>query len=170
MIAITLWQPWASAIAVGLKTYETRAWAAECVGQRIAIHAAKRNTTELREWWMDRVKGNPEFAQAFARHGINDWCDLPMGAVVCTADLMACVTTEKLVATRAVECESREYAWGNFAPIDDQNGQPRYGWKLANVTPLVPPAPAKGWQNFFTWDPATNVTVGLAPSWKGKAP
>jgi hypothetical protein len=41
MKALTLWQPWATAIALGLKHYETRTW---FVGYRgdLAIHAAKK--------------------------------------------------------------------------------------------------------------------------------
>lgn len=48
MKAVSLWQPWASLIACGAKTIETRSWPAPrtVVGQRIAIHAAKR-TSEL---------------------------------------------------------------------------------------------------------------------------
>jgi len=44
MYAITLWQPWATAMAAGFKTIETRPWPApkNLIGQRIAIHAAKR--------------------------------------------------------------------------------------------------------------------------------
>lgn len=173
MIAISLWQPWASAIACGIKSVETRSWAAECIGARIAIHAAKKNTPELRAWWMHHVKNCDDLSMlnsaGFKRHGINDWCDLPFGAIVCTADLVAVATTERLVESGRVRAESSEFEWGNFAPIDDQSGRPRYGWILANVQPLPKPAPAKGWQGFFTWDPETNATVGLAPSWKGRA-
>ena len=44
MYAITLHQPWASLIALGVKTVETRSWpaSARLVGQTIAIHAGKR--------------------------------------------------------------------------------------------------------------------------------
>lgn len=41
MKALTLWQPWASLIAVGAKTIETRGWATNYRGP-LAIHAAKR--------------------------------------------------------------------------------------------------------------------------------
>ena len=42
--AITLHQPWASRIALGIKTVETRSWPAPArlLGRRIAVHAAKR--------------------------------------------------------------------------------------------------------------------------------
>ena len=47
MKAITLHQPWASLIAEGVKTIETRSWAppAALWGERIAIHAATRKPT-----------------------------------------------------------------------------------------------------------------------------
>lgn len=43
MKAISLWQPYASLIALGAKTIETRSWAppAQYLETRIAIHAAK---------------------------------------------------------------------------------------------------------------------------------
>lgn len=39
MKAITIWQPWASLIACGVKQYETRSWPTKYRGP-IAIHAA----------------------------------------------------------------------------------------------------------------------------------
>ena len=44
MKATTLWQPYATLVALGIKTIETRSYAppAALIGQRIAIHAAKR--------------------------------------------------------------------------------------------------------------------------------
>jgi len=39
--AISLWQPWASLVANGLKLYETRGWPTKYRGV-LAIHAAKR--------------------------------------------------------------------------------------------------------------------------------
>ena len=44
LLAISLWNPWASLIAIGAKPFETRSWAppAKCIGQRIAVHAALR--------------------------------------------------------------------------------------------------------------------------------
>jgi ASCH domain len=42
--ALSLWQPWASLIALGIKTIETRSWKApaSAIGQPLLIHAAKR--------------------------------------------------------------------------------------------------------------------------------
>lgn len=58
MRALSLWQPWASLIAEGHKTIETRRWThppEAIVGQRLAIHAAKRwDCLAWREVWMQR--------------------------------------------------------------------------------------------------------------------
>ena len=44
MNALTLHQPWAGLLAAGVKTIETRSWAApqSAIGQQMAIHASKR--------------------------------------------------------------------------------------------------------------------------------
>lgn len=44
MLALTIWQPWASLIAAGAKPFEWRSWPAHrgLVGRRIAIHAGAR--------------------------------------------------------------------------------------------------------------------------------
>lgn len=41
MRALSLWQPWASLIALGVKTIETRGWSTKYRGP-LLIHAAKR--------------------------------------------------------------------------------------------------------------------------------
>jgi hypothetical protein len=52
--AITLWQPWASLIARGLKRYETRSWAppASLIGKRLAIHAGTHRTARGVPLWL----------------------------------------------------------------------------------------------------------------------
>lgn len=54
MKGITLWQPWASAIACGVKTHETRSWKTRFRGP-IAIHAAKHVPQKIRDdakYWL----------------------------------------------------------------------------------------------------------------------
>ena len=70
MKAITLHQPWASLIADGRKTIETRSWAPPrtLIGERIAIHAG---------WQIDK----PLAAEWFAGQSA------PLGAIICTAKL-----------------------------------------------------------------------------------
>src|SRR5665213_1508383 len=82
MPAISLWQPWASFIAIGVKPYETRHWRAPSrfIGRRILIHAAKRRLDKDDiEWWhlVSRSDQSP-----------------PLGAFVCTAILAAIVPAQ----------------------------------------------------------------------------
>lgn len=89
MRAITLWQPWASAVALGSKTIETRHWSTNYRGP-LAIHAAKRrNIGELDDLWRDArwrgalfplicVEGEGGRASRFQY-------SLPFGAIVAVA-------------------------------------------------------------------------------------
>ena len=48
--AISVWQPWASLLVSGDKTYENRTWklSPELIGKKILIHASKKKDKE--EW------------------------------------------------------------------------------------------------------------------------
>jgi hypothetical protein len=121
MKALSLWQPWASAMAMGLKTVETRCWGAAYRGQ-LAIHAAKRWTRDERE-----------FAQAMGLP-----IDLPLGAVVAVGTLEAIHQTD-VIRDRL---EDGELAWGNYAPG-------RFAWVFRNIRALPHPVPCLGRQGFF---------------------
>ena len=153
MYAITLHQPWASLIALGIKTVETRAWPAPArlVGQTIAIHAGKR---------VVRKSGVAVENQMRARLG-EDWHrTIPAGAVLATAVLagMAGVDYVDLQTGYAVHdlstedgCavglgQTRTDPWGDFSPG-------RWLWFLADVEALANPAPAIGHQSFWHWNP-----------------
>ena len=88
MYAITLHQPWASLVAQGVKTIETRSWPAPArlIGQTIAIHAGKR---------VVRQPSVPIEEELQARLGEEWRRTLPAGAVLATAVLagMARVAT-----------------------------------------------------------------------------
>jgi activating signal cointegrator 1 len=62
--AISLWQPWATLIALGEKKFETRSWLTNYRGQ-IAIHAAKRMEPDQLEFCE-----RPVFQQVLSKHGI----------------------------------------------------------------------------------------------------
>ena len=151
MKAISLWQPWASAIAVGAKRYETRDWSTTYRGP-LAIHASKRLVKrELRDL-------APHWQAALwpLVHGAFDmpWLRLPFGAVVAVCDLADCIPTYKLshgitpgllAPRRRPQCP--EYVWCEHHMGDFSAG--RFAWKLENVRPLAVPLPFKGSQGFF---------------------
>ena len=86
--AITLHQPWASLIALGIKTVETRSWPAPArlVGQRIAVHAGKP---------LVRRAGAAIERELLARW-VDDWrVIIPTGAVVATAVLAGMAQVER---------------------------------------------------------------------------
>jgi hypothetical protein len=128
MKAISLWQPWASAIALGMKRIETRGWSTNYRG-RLAIHAAKTWRTEQREFLAHAV----EFGYAaLARE------PLPFGAIVAT-----CMLTDVRgsLALRQ-EVFATELFFGDFGPY-------RFGWILDDIVQLAEPIPFKGRQGFF---------------------
>jgi len=140
--AIPLWQPYASLIALGAKTIETRHWPAPAslVGERIAIYATKR-TTELRAC-----------ARAPFTNFVNP-LELPLGAIVATAILRKSIEMTDDSIHELAERDPVEIAFGHYAPG-------RWAWHLSDVEALDPAVP-------FTWPvrgPAkyVNVPAGLA--------
>lgn len=105
MKAISLWQPWASLIACGVKVYETRSWPPprELIGQPIAIHAAKkidRGAAEFAEELMygqhrpggfdlaDKLEASMRRTPDSLMGCFGHAC-MPIGCVVCIARLAA---------------------------------------------------------------------------------
>ncbi len=135
MKAISLWQPWASAIAVGAKTIETRSWPTSYTGP-IAIHAAQKRTAELGAIFEDLLQVD-EIRFRFEDALDLDFDCLPFGAIIATATLVKCVPTDSIpVLTEA------EQALGDFSPG-------RFGWYLADIKRLPRVVPCRGGQRLF---------------------
>ena len=131
--ALTLWQPWASAMAVGLKGNETRSWWTDYRGP-IAIHAAKRPLS------VDDLHFMLTFRQMFPEvaYELPLPRRLPFGAVVAIG---------KLIDVRAVvdiAPAPLERFWGNYAAD-------RFVWQIAELKPVDPPIPARGRQRLWNW-------------------
>ena len=135
---ISLWQPWASLIALGEKHYETRHWSTD-VRSVIAIHAAKRWTAEEA-----RLCQQPYFRDALSRaYGSAFVQAMPLGAVLCIAHLVDVYPiTTKFMATLSAQ----ERAFGSYAPG-------RWAWEIKVLKVFDPPIPAKGAQNWWPWTP-----------------
>ena len=134
MKAITLWQPWATLIAIGAKRYETRSWATNYRGQ-LAIHAAKRRARPS-EW-------HPGIWTALKDAGFA-WNgeDLPYGCIVCTVELVNVVRTE----TMYMPATAREGWFGDYSPG-------RFAWRLESVHQAMDNIPARGGQRIWEWQP-----------------
>lgn len=138
MKAITLHQPWATLIACGIKTIETRSWPTPYRGP-LAIHAGKHpfNARHYDRDFVDQVREDLEAA------GISI-DELPYGAIVATCILDDCFATTS-------------DAWLNgglrLPDIDYGDWDPgRYGWVLRDIQPVDPPVPARGYQGLWDWD------------------
>lgn len=132
MKAISLWQPWASAIALGLKRVETRGW--KLTGSDncpFAIHAAKKNDRTIERWYIDKAL----IAGAIQMPA---YADLPRGAIVAVAVLEKVLRTEEALAV----ITPREEEWGDYSPN-------RFAWFFANVRPLARPFIYAGSQGVF---------------------
>ncbi len=129
--ALSLWQPWASCIAEGLKQYETRDWSTSYRGL-LAIHAARRPcTTDLQYLVRDQAEQLPN--------------PLPLGVVVCLARLVDVLPTAQVSAEPGF-LDSLEYRLGDYTPG-------RYAWKLEVMQVYDPPIPASGSQGLWNWTP-----------------
>jgi len=139
MRAISIWQPRASAIALGLKKVETRPRRTHYRGP-LAIHASQRRTAYLRDAFAY------EFLFDFRSAGVSSFEQLPLGAIVAVCDLVDCMPTASLAETLSEE----ERRFGDFTPG-------RFGWILDNVRKLDMPIFCRGFQGFF------NVEDSLLP-------
>jgi hypothetical protein len=152
MNTLTIWQPWCSAIPAGLKKIETRGWPApiSAIGQRIAIHAAKRWTREETDFWTSwRLQAGASELMAFENIGIAGVLEtMPRSCVVATAVLADCRRSEDLMADGLLT--EREQQWGNFTPG-------RFGWMFSDVRPLTKPIPASGLQKLWNWEPPAGI-------------
>ncbi len=130
---ISLWQPWASLMAVGVKTVETRGWYTEVRGE-IYIHAAKTrhgitesDFTPGQESAMEKALGMPR-----ARWGT----DLPFGSLIAVGDL-----AEVLSGPAALARFPEQEPFGGF-------DADRWGHVYENLR-AIGPIPCRGAQGFF---------------------
>lgn len=136
MKILSLWQPWATLIAIGAKKIETRSWSTAYRGP-IAIHAAKHWDAESL-----RTCGIEPFRSVLS--GSRNWGTerpvCPLGAILCVVDLKHCIPT-KAVNLYLMPDEHAEHEW-EFGNYDVG----RYAWALSNLRPLREPISHKGGQ------------------------
>ena len=124
MKAITLWQPWASAMAFGWKKIETRSWSTNHRGP-LFIHAAKKRIG----WPSLYIQG------AFDDVAFQP-SDLPLGCILCSVDLIDC---KKITIPNRPDMAERQFG-------DYTHG--RFMWITENLK-IFKPIPFRGNQGFF---------------------
>ena len=133
---VSLWQPWATGMALNFKRNETRGFATKHRGE-LAIQAAKRWGPEQRA-----------FAAEMRARGILPWDSLPFGAIVAVVDVVDVWPTGP---NAHLVCDE-ELAWGDYSPG-------RYAWATNNLRRLREPVPCAGQQGMWTLDPDIEAAV-----------
>lgn len=180
MRILSLWQPWASLIALGFKTIETRSWATKYRGL-VAIHA----TIKLPMVWLpfkDR-----SFVEALEpivglnEMGVPNIDRLPVGAILAVANLVECLPIFGFDDDLGLGPTARfGQPWPSDDPDDDESlaqdgwwrdmgipvmhpnqapfghfAEGRFAWFLEDVLPLRVPVAIRGRQGLANLPEAT---------------
>ncbi|WP_414551464.1 ASCH domain-containing protein [Anabaena sp. CCY 0017] len=115
MKALSLWQPWASLIPLGMKTVETRHWKTSYRGD-LLICAAKKNTKAQEEWFNSVI---------FPLNTRLSYEQFPFGVAVAKVTMVDCL----LMTQDLIDSQSKiEQACGLW-----EVG--RYAWIFNNIRP-----------------------------------
>ena len=163
MKALTLRQPWASLVSLGVKQIETRSWTTSHRGP-LAIHAGSQVVHHGNRYLLARRARMAKLITAEEESEIRANL-IPYGAVVATCELVDVVSSDDInwctVYPRGYECvEGRwcqpqmsngtyvkddQRAYGDFSPG-------RFAWLLSDIKPLAEPIPAKGRRRLWEWE------------------
>jgi hypothetical protein len=135
--AVSLWQPWASLVAFGIKFHETRHWTTNYRGPLAICAARVVDTVGAPEELCQRVLGR-------------DWVNtVPTGAVVAIVNLTGVKPADQ------VETTQDDRMAGNFSAG-------RFAWVLEDVQRLDQPIPIVGRQGLFNWTVPEVLKVGAS--------
>jgi len=120
MRALSIMQPWCSAIAFGGKRVENRTWRAPpwAIGTMIAIHASRKPD----------IAARPPSGESWPEHRMH------LGALIAVAALSGCHLSPDFGGT----CGATRPLCSPWAVRD------QYHWLLENVRPLAEPVPCRG--------------------------
>ena len=191
MKVLTIRQPWASLIAVGAKTIETRPFSTKYRGP-LAIHAGLKRPGRAftdsaaglitADWWVVEEHGDDALLDRRAGAGtVYDTHAMPLGAVVALCDLVDVVPivdsavdgTRTIVAidTPTPEGNSVVRLWHDDgrACTGEDDQLPfgdftvgRFAWILGNVRPIEP-VPMKGAQGLRDLPADIADQIGVQP-------
>lgn len=130
--AISLWQPWATLVAIGAKQYETRHWQTRYRGD-LVIHAAKKRDREV-------LSALENLRPVMVRMP-SPMKPMVFGAALCVVRLVDCIPTEIIRESLTPQ----ERAFGNYT-------SGRFAWRLENVRVFPQPIPYRGQQGMWVWD------------------
>jgi hypothetical protein len=145
MRSLSLWQPWATLWAHGIKQYETRGWNTNYRGE-LAIHAAQRWDLNLArlcqtEPFRSALESLGYTIPAHEIHGPAD-CGLPRGGVIGVVLIEDCKFTGGVAPQNWLQdLTKKERAFGDFS-------KRRFAIQAGQQRP-IPLVPCKGAQGLF---------------------
>lgn len=146
MMALTIWQPWASLIAIGAKPFEFRHWPAPArlVGQRIVNHAGARpvRRAEIADLLI-RLRDDPRSTGLIPELALPllERVHLNPGILPLASALGTAVLGQPRQANRIFTGD------GDSDRVDHHI----WAWPLTDYEPFEPPIAAKGAQGFWRW-------------------
>lgn len=138
MKMISVYQPWASLLAAGVKLYETRHWTIRYRGI-IGVHASKRWTANERNYAYQICSLVPTARRILMPDGV--LVTPPLGCVLSAHNLEAIFETDDIADLISEE----ERILGNYSPG-------RFAWKLPVVKLPDAPIPARGQPGIWEWN------------------
>lgn len=161
MKALTVWQPWASLIAIGAKPYEFRTWRPPpaIIGQRIAIHAGARpvRASEVRRL-VAALRGEGEAVNPCLRPEALQLLESLIAGFDKSPDTLFATPAATLAPLSHVLCTAvvgppkrgdlvaQEFGFD----VDEEDGF-NWGWPMLDIEPLTPPMPVRGAQGLWEW-------------------
>ena len=133
MKALSLLQPWASLVVMGIKTIETRSWATQYRGE-LLIHAGKSKA------------GSIFGTEAPFKKYIPDFNKLSFGAIIGKVELTNVLRAETLPYSDEYinRLTMEEKAFGDYT-------EGRYAWILNEPVIFNTPIPARGMLSLWDW-------------------
>jgi hypothetical protein len=136
ILCLTLWQPWATLVALGAKCYETRSWKTPYRGV-LVIHAARRFDAQQQLLCREEI-----FREVLSAAGYHHPMELPLGKALCTVVMKGAFPTEAL--RNRISAQERRFG-------DWSDG--RQAWELCSVYRFPKPIPIQGAQGMWPWPP-----------------
>ena len=139
--ALSVHQPWASLIPLGIKRYETRPFSVNYRGELLICSTKNRKAAE-QGWHSSTI-----IQSVLSSRGFPDWHSLPFGQALALVYLEDCLSTIQLAELFAKGGYNRfrktnELHYGNYDPG-------RFAWKLSAIRPVKEPFPVTGRQGLF---------------------
>lgn len=151
MKIISLWEPWATLMAIDAKRIETRSWSTSYRGW-LAIHAAKKWTKDQQAY-----AKSDGFRKALDAAGVTKF---PLGCIVGVVRLLECkriVDKKQPWILQHMEPPSEPELWfGNY-----EVG--RFGWVTDKAFRLPEPIPFRGLQGLKDLDEA--IAHRISEAW-----